>query len=206
MNLFEISESEWRNLYGQLYAFTDFLIKHTPWFRKGGSSSYIQGKTADDYVMEAVTRYLEHPEKYDGTKRGLDGYLKCHIIRTLVGNDARSKENSITTEWSQQSGDGRGDGLYEYVDEVLPSVYPFFDDEIDYQNIIEDLRKAIAHDKCCRTIFEGVCVCGKPRREIIAENGWSDEAFDNGMKRLNRARVKVGKKYQLNPRNEQTDT
>ncbi len=98
MNLEGITQKEWADLYLQLYAYTDNLLKSYKWFRCGVKDTYLKGKEPKDYVMEAVTRFLEHPEKYDPEKRSLLGYLKKHIIRTMAGNDARSEENRVSDD------------------------------------------------------------------------------------------------------------
>ncbi len=70
-----------------------------------------------------------------------------------------------------------------------------YDDELDYKTIIDDVRKVIEKDEQGVVIFEKICCEGQRRRDVIQEESWTDDVFDNGMKRLNRALVKVAKKY-----------
>src|ERR1700744_6202794 len=88
---------KWEDIYVQLYAYTDHLLKAYSWFRKD-ADSYLKGKQVHDYINDAIEKYLLEPEKYDPSSgRSLVTYLKWHIIRTSVGNDVRSQENKTSS-------------------------------------------------------------------------------------------------------------
>src|SRR5665213_911546 len=89
----------WDDLYLQLYAYTDHLLKARSWFRKDKTDSYLKGKQVHDYIQDAIEKYLLEPEKYDPSSgRSLVTYLKWHIIRSAVGNDVRSPENQTSSD------------------------------------------------------------------------------------------------------------
>jgi len=197
MNPTAISDQEWKVIYRKLYAFTLYLLKGYNWFRRTGDDVVVQGKEADDYVMEAITRFLEAPEKFDENKRSLIGYLKNHILRNLVRRDGLGAENLSTMDVGAHSeGRDEEDG-YRQFEELIPGISAHFDDEVDFRHIIADLCQEIAHDPEASLIFESICDHGKCRREVIAEQNWTDAIYDNAMKRLNRTRSKIVKKYKL---------
>lgn len=192
-----ISDSELEDIYGKLYAFTHYILKQHRWFRKGVKDTYLKGKSVDDYVREAITRYLEHPERYDCAKRSLIGYLKNHIIKSLVGNDARSKENELSVDISVGITGENQDESFHYSEQWLPHVETLFDEEIDYKTVISEIRKEVHHDTEAAAIFEAICLGQQTRREVIKEQGWTSDIFDNAMKRLKRILTRVAKEYRL---------
>jgi hypothetical protein len=197
MDLEGISQKEWADLYIQLYAYADNLLKSYKWFRIDVEDTYLKGKEAKDYVMEAVARHLEHPEKYDPAKRSLLGYLKMHVIRTLAGNDARSVENRVSDDRIAARRRRNDIGSDDISEHVMPYVEVMYDGKIDYPTIIGEVRREIDADESATIAFEKICCGGKTRAEVIQEEGWPPDKFDNAMKRLNRARVKVAERYGL---------
>ncbi len=189
---------DWDDIYVQLYAYTDHLLKAKKWFRKDGSDSYLKGKQVHDYISDAIEKHLRHPEKYDSTtNRSFVNYLKLHIIRTLVGNDARSHENFITDDiFSITTNDNDENDTQSSLDALLPFAGAFFDQEIDYQEIISHVKIELSTDEIAGKIFDGICT-GLKRRETIEEHNLSDSQFDNGMKRLNTVLKKTAVKYDL---------
>jgi len=55
----------WEDIYVQLYAYTDKLLKAYTWFRKDQTDSYLKGKQIHDYVAGAIENFLREPDKYD---------------------------------------------------------------------------------------------------------------------------------------------
>src|SRR5688572_20661862 len=94
-----ISDKEWEDIFSRLLAYAHILLKSKSWFRGNKTDVFLEGKKAEDYVMEAITRFLENQDGYN-PERGfsLVNYLKLHILRQLVSNDAKSSENKVTTE------------------------------------------------------------------------------------------------------------
>src|ERR1700722_6336599 len=117
----ELSRAEWEEIYIKLYAYADDVLKQYRWFRRTEDDTYLQGKTPDDYVQEAIKRYLEHPEKFNPGKRTLVGYLKKHILRSLIGNDARCEENRSTKD-KQTYATQDGEELHNEIDDMIPGV------------------------------------------------------------------------------------
>lgn len=189
---------DWDDIYVQLYTYTDHLLKAKKWFRKDGSDSYLKGKQVHDYISEAIEKHLRRPEKYDNTSnRSLVNYLKLHIILTLVGNDARSPENYKTDDiFSATMKDNEEEDTQFNLDVFLPFAGAFFDQEIDYQEIISHVKSELSTDEICNKIFEGICNRLK-RRESIEEHFLTEKQFDNGMKRLNTILEKTAVKYDL---------
>src|SRR5258706_4925494 len=113
---------DWEDVYVKLYAFTDYLLRSKKWFRGRKTETYLKGQEVHDYVSEGISRFLEHPEKYDSAKRSLTGYLKLHIIRTLIGNDAKSPENKLTMDVFSFADDviGEGEDSNLFLDTILP--------------------------------------------------------------------------------------
>ena len=189
---------DWDDIYAQLYAYTDHLLKAKKWFRKDGADSYLKGKQVHDYISEAIEKHLRHPGKFDSTSnRSLVNYLKLHIIRTLVGNDATSSENRTTDDiFATLKNDVGSDDTQSSLDVLLPFANAFFDQEIDYQEIVSYVKSELSTDEICGKIFEGIC-CGLKRRESIEEYNLTETQFDNGMKRLNTVLRKTAIKYDL---------
>jgi len=195
MNLIDLSQQEWDDLYGQLLAFADFTLQHKRWFRKTKDSSFLKGKMAHDYVVEAVTRHLEHPEKYDPTKRTLLRYLQKHILKTLIYDDAVSKENKGSIDAVGARLDCGGEYIVN-IEDMLPAADALFDDELDYNQIIGEIKEGITQDQPALVIFDAICQ-GTPRKDVIEEQGWTKNIYDNGMKRLDRVRLRVAEKYHI---------
>jgi len=189
---------DWDDIYPQLYAYTDHLLKTKNWFRKEGTDSYLKGKQVHDYIAEAIEKFLRNPEKYESTSnRSLVNYLKLHIIRTLVGNDARSAENLTSIDlFGYEDDNNEEEDSHFNIESILPFAGAFFDHEIDYNDIISEVKNEISSDEIATKIFEGICN-GLKRRDSIEENNFTEADFDNGMKRLNTVLKKTAVKYDL---------
>jgi len=186
----------WDELYLQLFAYADSLLKAKTWFRKGKTDSYLEGKQVHDYVSAAIERFLSEPQKYDPTKRSLVGYLKIHIIRSLISNDVNKVENTTTADlefYIDQDDDKSSDNL----EALLPYADAYYDQQIDHDKVLTDIRNEIQSDEIVKKIFEAHCLNGLLRREILIEYNMDAAAFDNGMKRLKTVLKKTAKKYDL---------
>ena len=189
---------DWEDIYIQLYAYTDQLLKTKVWFRKAGANSYLKGKQVHDYISEAIEKYLRNPEKYDPKyNRSLVNYLKKHIIRTLVGNDSRSVENKISDDIFSFDVDGKDeDDQYSGLDSLLPYAEAYFDQEIDYDKACAYVRSELGDDEAAIKIFDDRCE-GVKRRQTIEFHEMSDIDYDNGMKRLHTVLKRTAVKYDL---------
>lgn len=193
----EISDEEWKEIILRLQAFTRLLVKDKGWFRGSEAGTYISGKEIDDYVFEAIGRYLKNPEKYDPCKRTLVEYLKKHLIRTLVNNDLVSAENQTSTDlFAFESENEDEEGTDTFIDTILPKVDAFYDDEIDYNEIMNFIESEAKGDELVENIFLGLN-CGMKRADIIDEFGMTASDYDNAMRRLITIRKKAAQKYNI---------
>ena len=186
----------WDELYLQLFAYTDTLLKANTWFRKGKIDSYLEGKQVHDYVAAAIEKYLSEPHKFDPKKRSLVGYLKIHIIRSLVWNDVNKQENKTTADLEFYI-DQDDDDSVSTIEAIMPYANVYFDQQIDHDRILNDIKEEIKTDEIVKKIFEAHCQNGMLRREILIEYNMDANVFDNGMKRLRTVLKKKKKKYDL---------
>lgn len=189
----------WDDLYLQLYAYTDHLLKARSWFRKDKTDSYLKGKQVHDYIQDAIEKYLLEPEKYDPSSgRSLVTYLKWHIIRSAVGNDVRSPENQTSSDiLSSDSTESNDEDSFKNIDALLPFVAAYFGDELDYKNIVKEVEDELQQDEIAKTIFKEVRCQNVDRRVVIRQYNMKESEFDNGMKRLKTVLKRVAKKYEL---------
>lgn len=193
----EISDEDWKEIILRLQAYTRMFVKDKGWFRGSVTGAYISGKEIDDYVFEAIGRYLKNPQKHDPSKRTLVEYLKKHIIRTLVNNDLGSAENQTSTDLFAFESENKDDyGSDTFIDAILPKVDAFYDDEIDYNNIMNFIESETKGDKYVENIFLGLN-CGLKRADIIEEFEMSPSDYDNAMRRLITIRKKAAQKYNV---------
>ena len=189
---------DWEDIYTRLYAYADALLRNKSWFRGDKTDSFLEGKQTHDYVSEAIEQYLRNPEKYDPTTgRSLVNYLKYHLVRSLVNNDARSPENKTTKDilWTYDGKDDTDDSGYE--DSILPVIGAYFDQEIDFNTIMSQIEEEIKGDKTLEEIFLGICCYGLKRREVIKEFNMAEKDFDNGIRRLNTILKNTAKKFDI---------
>ncbi len=188
----------WDDLYLQLYAYTDHLLKARSWFRKDKTDSYLKGKQVHDYIQDAFEKYLLEPEKYDPSSgRSLVTYLKWHIIRSAVGNDVRSPENQTSSDILSSDGVEDEEDSFKNIDALLPFVAAYFGDELDYKDIVKDVEEELEQDEIAKIIFKEVRCQNVDRRVVIRQYKMKESEFDNGMKRLKTVLKRVAKKYEL---------
>ncbi len=190
----EIPDIDWEYILPNLRAYADSLLKNHFWFRKNSKTTYLKGKTKDDYVFQAIEMYLLDPEKYDQSKGTLENFLKYYLIRSIVSNDSKASENttsisihSVIEEENSQN----------YEDYILPHLQIYFEDEIDYNNIMLCIESEIKNDKILEEIFLGLCCYSLKRRDIINEFCMSESDYNNGIRRLGTILKKVAEKYHL---------
>lgn len=176
------SDIDWDEIYLCLYAFAHKLLKKKRWFRSAGDGSSIKGKQVHDYAADAVEQYLKNPEKHNPAKGSLSDYLKFNIIRTLVGNDAVSAENTTTIDlFAGKDDEEYAD--YGYVESLLPFTKALIDEQLDYDAVIYYIEQQAAGDNVVEEILLGLTMELK-RREIIEEFQMEAKEYDNGKRRL----------------------
>lgn len=188
---FNFDEIDWEEVLIKLNAFTLKLTKKFHWSRDN-SDSFLKGKEVKDYVNDAIESFLRNPEKFNPAKGDLIKYLCYNIIRTLVGNDARSKENMSTLNISNDE-----DNSSLYTDLSLPLIETFFDQNIDFSNIMIEIENSLSKDKIAENIFMCERYHGMKRREIILEFNYSDNDYDNGKRRMQTILNNIAQKFQL---------
>jgi hypothetical protein len=185
----------WESVLLELTAYAHTLIKAKSWFRKK-SDSFLQGKNVDDYVMEAISKYLNNPEKYNPSKGTFINYLKYNILRHLVHNDAKSPENKTTNDvFGKQFKEEDDPG--KYYDAILPCIEEYFDDQIDYNTVVGAVEKKCENDEIAYKIFYEVFLCGGKRREVCKEQDISETDYDNGIRRLLTILKETATQYQI---------
>lgn len=189
---------DWNRIYPQLYAYTESLLESYHWFRTDKTDSYLKGQQVEDYVLEAITRYLTHPEKFDESSgRSLVNYIKRHIILTLVGNDARLTENKVSAPlFVEINSEDEDDESYQLNPE-LPFCTPGFEKDIDHQTIMSEIEKEVQHDEILKKIFEGYYRDAMTRGEVLKEDCIPPNEYDKGKKRLDTIIRKIARKYDI---------
>lgn len=186
---------DWEKMIIMLYAYTRSLVDGKGWFRGGSTKNYIGGKELEDYVYEAITRYLEKPNLYDPSKGTLTKFFKYYIIRALVNNDLVSSENRTSQDLAIFETDE--DDNINYEERHSELIETFFDEEIDYSDIIQHINTEVANDGIVAKIFKGVTEENLKRREIIEIYKISSTDFDNGMRRLKTILKSVAKRFDI---------
>lgn len=178
-------EVDWEDIILKLTAYTHHITSNLDWFRGEGTSTFLMGKEITDYVYGAIDKYLLEPNKFDASKGVLVDYLKYNIIRTLVGNDVRKSENTLSDDVFAYSGNDEDGEDGSYLDRILPHVEALIPDQLDFQAIKEFIETEIHGDKDVENIFLGLYTFGMKRRGIIEEFNMTPSQYDNGMRRLN---------------------
>lgn len=187
----------WENTLPVLLAYADGLLKNCDSFRGNNPDAFVKGKEAEDYVHEAVAKYLEKPEQYDPKKGTLIKFLKYYLLRRLVSNDLKSPDNKLYVDlfgWQEDEGSNEKEIP---VDTFLPRISPNFDDELDYPQILHDIQAQLAQDPVALTVFQLIKRQGYKRREVIQQEQFTEGQFDNAMKKVDRAIKKVALKYKI---------
>jgi hypothetical protein len=186
----------WKEILPSLNGYAKLLLETRHWFRRPGAYSYLKGKEAGDYVMEAVAKYLEHPEKFDASKRSLVGYLKEHIIRSLISNDATSSENQTNIDPAADELEGLDALETTFFSSVLPQHASDIEEMIDFKQIICYIVAELKDDDIAQNILLGR-VEGLERRDIAEEFGMTAHQYDNGMRRLLTVSLHAAKHFNI---------
>lgn len=194
----ENTEIDWEEVILRLQTFTRSLVKGKGWFRGEETTTYLKGKEIDDYVFGAIEVHLRNPEKFDPYKGSLIKYLCYSIIRNLVRYDIVSAENRTTNDvFAYQNENENEDDSAPYLGAILPHAEAFFDQEIDFKEVMSYIESEAKVDAIVENIFLGISGYGLKRAEIIQEFNMTPVEFDNGMRRLITIRNKAAKKYDI---------
>jgi hypothetical protein len=192
----ENTDIDWEEIILRLQTFTRSLANGKGWFRGEETTIYLRGKEIDDYVFDAIGIYLRNPEKFDPNKGSLIKYLCYSIIRNLVRNDLVSAENRTTNDVFAYQNEGEDeDDSSPYLDAILPHAEVFFDQEIDFTEVMSYIEAETKGDSVVENIYLGISGYGLKRAEIIKEFNMTPVEYDNGMRRLITIRNKAAKKY-----------
>jgi hypothetical protein len=191
------SEPDWEEIIIQLQAFTRSFVKGKGWFRGKNASTLLKGQEIDDYVYEAIGRYLANPEKYRSEDGNLVDYLKWNLIRSLVSNDLVSAENRTSSDSlnNMRKADESEDFLY-YRDARLPYLSVLFDERVDYNSIINYIQEEVSYDQRVEEVFLGRSE-ELMRREIIKEFNMSETEYNNAVRRLETILKKVKQRFDI---------
>lgn len=190
---------DWEEVILKLQSFTRSWVNGKGWFRGGKTTNLLKGKEIEDYIFDAIEKYLRNSEKHDPSKGSLIDYLKYNLIRSMVSNDLVSAENqtskdvfSIADDKEQNEEDSGS-----YLDSILPHAEVYFDQEIDYNEVMKYIESEALGDPIVEEIYLGICSYGLKRREIIEEFKMNEKDYDNGMRRLNTIRNKAAKIFNI---------
>jgi len=185
---------DWEEVILRLQTFTRSLAYGKGWFRGKETTVYLKGKEVDDYVFDAIEIYLRAPEKFNPNKGSLIKYLCYSIIRNLVKNDLVSAENRSTSDVFVYQNEDEDEA---YLDAILPHAEVFFEQEVDFMEVMNYIESETKGDSIVENIFLGVSGYGLKRAEIIKEFNMTPVEYDNGMRRLITIRNKAAKKYAI---------
>jgi hypothetical protein len=199
--IYSHTNEEWEEIYSRLYAYTHKILRTKLWFRGENTEVFLKGKQVDDYVMEAITKYLENPADYNPSfGRTLVNYLKLHILRHLISNDSKSPENKLTKHFILPDNiDDEEENRYK--ETMYPYITEYFDEEIDAKAVTAYIEKEISDDEIAEQIYLGICITGMKRRDVIKELNITEKDFDNGMRRLNTVLKNTSKEFGIKIRN-----
>lgn len=198
---FNFDDIDWKDIILRLTAFADSFARSKHWFRGSQVDVFGQGKQANDYVLDAIERFLIEPGKYNPEKANLFDYLRYNVIRTLIGNDARSAENRNGSNAFTHADDleSESEGSSEtFLEKILPMAVAYFDEELDYNKIMIEIEKQVSSDPITEKIFMGESLYGLKRAQIIKEFNMTPAEFDNGKRRLKTILNNVAKTFNLN--------
>jgi len=200
MDLNELENNGWDDLIVTLNAFARSFAKRYSWFRSGKNTTLLMGKEIEDYVYEAIGRYLEAPEKFDPSRGDIIAFLKYNILRSLISNDANKDENKYTEDVYHRFDDDDDDDS-NYLDRMLPYTLAAFPEQIDYQAINKYILNLINEDEVLENIYLGLYQSGMKRREIIKEFNMNEKDYNNGVRQLDTI-IRSASKF-FNPQKQQ---
>ncbi|MBI6117963.1 sigma-70 family RNA polymerase sigma factor [Salegentibacter maritimus] len=137
---------------------------------------------AYDFSMEAITRYLNEPNKFDPSRNpDLIKYLKYNLVRQLISN----AKNTGFYHYDKTPSTPEEDYYY-----TLKSEFKL-DEKIDMKKIVSIVEERLTDDVDLFQIFKGRYYEESKRSEICDDLDISLKEYDNRLKRLKRLVKKV---------------
>ncbi len=184
--LFELVEENHEEILKRTTAFARVLIDCYNWFR--GDQALPFGKEAEDFSMEALTRLLEQPEKFDIEKSELTvdsivTYMNLNVMRNLVRGDSKKDENVFT------------DDIDDNFEESLPFAEITLEQQVDLKEVKKHMENVLSEEDDLYEIFTGLFEMDLKRREICQQLNISPEEYDRRMARLSNRLEKAAKYF-----------
>jgi hypothetical protein len=149
------------------------------------------GKEPHDYASEAITRFLEEPEKFDRTKRTLLGYLTNHFLRYLISDDFKNRKR-----------DKKIMGHHDFQDrhELIETSYLiriYLDEKIDYDFIVPQIISSLQSNEMDLKVYNSRYLEWDKIDDICKNFGIARDEVYKSIKRIERVLYKVVKKNNL---------
>lgn len=174
-----------------LYSFSDGLFRRL--FKTEVNS---KGKSAKDYVNDALVKHLLGKDKYDPARGPLDHHLKKNVIMQAQFNDLRKHLKNKMESISVDGGLGEDEALVldEYrLGKTVPAL-----EESDMKVIFSTIEESIKDDPVVEGIYLAVFYDIyeiSDRKEICQACNLQENEFDNGKRRLKTVLNSVYRKY-----------
>jgi len=169
-------EPNWEEILVILLAYAKKQIKLYTWAI--GRQNKLQ--EAEDFVLEAIQKYLENPEDYDSNRSNSENsfvnYLKFNILRRLISNNANAPRNG--KRLSNEETDAIFLTMIAEGKNLINS--------IDIEQIVREVRAKISNDGILNDIFEGLYDSGYKRQDLCEVLELEPREYDNNIRRLRR--------------------
>ncbi|WKK77020.2 hypothetical protein QYS49_07260 [Marivirga salinae] len=143
-----------------------------------------KGEVAKDLAVDAITKHLENPSKFDPKRNpNFIWYLKYNILRSLVYNHNNSSR--VKLENHSILFKDNNDAPERYYCENMN-----IDENIDANILLKEIKLLIKDDKSLISIFEKRYFEGKKKSEICEELEISPDEYNNRLKSLKRVSKK----------------
>lgn len=173
----DYENADWEKVIKVLMAYAYVLIGD-----ENLSMAKSRKELAYDFAMEAITRYLKQPEKFD-PKRNPDlvKYLKYSYVRQFISNAKKT-------------------GFYRYDKSASTPEEDFYhtlksefnwDETLDVNQFVRIVEEKLADDKDLLHLFKGRYHQDSKRSEICEDLNISLKEYDKRLKRLKRLVEKI---------------
>ncbi|WP_163380200.1 hypothetical protein [Cyclobacterium sp. SYSU L10401] len=143
---------------------------------------------AYDFAVDAITKYLDEPEKFDPSRNpDLIKYLKYNILRQLISN-AKKKASNVNEVVQGDDESEKFDS--EIVDDLFAEEFEL-DEAIDVASVVVKIEQEIEDDEELYEIFVGRYCYESKRGEICKDLKISTDEYDNRIRRLRRLSRKI---------------
>lgn len=137
---------------------------------------------AYDFSIDAITKYLYEPEKFDPSRNpDLIRYLKYYILKQLIFNAKKKAANVNEVAPEEENPEYESTS----VDDLFAEGHEL-DSSIDTALIVAKIEEAIENDDDLYEIFIGRYHNESKRSEICKDLKISTDEYDNRIRRLRR--------------------